>query len=274
MKNWIEAAAVDGYETVSAKVMRITPDMAKAMLERNDCNRNIRPFKLRQLVADIEKGQWAFNGEPLIISDDWQLNDGQHRLTAVVQTGVSILSMVVFGVPRETRTTVDQGAARGAADYLGMGGRHHANISASIARTVLSYERSKGLNINSSAGVSNADILDWCDKNAKQIGESAAFASRKRSNTHHYAAPAVIGSCHFILSRIDVKAAETYMEQVTTGENIVSGDPAYAVRNVLLNLGKASRQKKMEVIFRGWVRFRKGDQLKLVKVMGEFPEIK
>lgn len=63
-------------------------------------------------------GRWRLNGQTIILSLDGDLNDGQHRLWAVVLTGTPIRATVFFGAERDSRLTVDTNDQRTGASRL------------------------------------------------------------------------------------------------------------------------------------------------------------
>jgi len=65
-----------------------------------------------------------------------QLNDGQNRCAAVVRSGLTVPTIFVFGLERETRLTVDQGVGKRPGDYLAMSGVANSNHVAAIAAMI------------------------------------------------------------------------------------------------------------------------------------------
>src|SRR5690606_18212014 len=61
-----------------AELVSITPALATLLISHNENNRTIKRAKLAGMVTDIKRGAWDVNGEPLIVSDTGELNDGQH----------------------------------------------------------------------------------------------------------------------------------------------------------------------------------------------------
>jgi len=253
-----------GFHT---EVAILTPGLAGELLRRNPDNRHIRKTKVAQFTRDILADRFQLNGEAIKITPDGLLNDGQHRATAVIEANRPITTLFIFGVERETRTTLDQGASRGAGDYLSMDGVQNATTQASITRQLLSYERTKGKSLSEATYVTNAEVLDRVARDPK-IAESAHFATIHAKAARHHVAPAIVGLCHYILADLSEIEANEYLTQVCTGEGLTKRDPAYAVRDRLLTLGK-SRQLKVHAIFRGWNAYRQGKPLSIVKVMDE-----
>jgi hypothetical protein len=269
--HWLNECVERGKNEVFSEAIEVSPGLASVLLERNPDNRNIRQTKVLQYEADMRACRWSFNGEPIIISKDGLINDGQHRLRAVVDANVTVPMLFVFGVEREARLTVDQGAARSAGDYLGMEGVENALAAAGIARLVIAIERERHARLYREHDVTNIEVRRRVNADPK-IGEAAHYAMSVYKYTKAFAAPSVIGTAFYLLSEIHPDDAKAFMDQVCLGENLRRTEPAYAVRDAMLSLGR-TRGPKLEDIFRGWVKFRSGESLKIAKVLGHFPEL-
>ena len=256
---------------VIAERVKLTPTLAKALLRNNPDNRAIRPIKLGQFVSDIREGRWTFNGEPILISKEGFLNDGQHRATAVVETNTSIDTMMIFGAERESRVTVDQGAARTAGDYLEMDGIPNSVACASIARLILSYERMEGKALGRSCDITSAEIMDRVI-NDEAIRNAAKFTTNHRRHYKLFMTPQIVGFCHVVFNQINPTDAMIYLEQVCVGENIKRSDPAFAVREALQR-PRVTLAEKIHLLFRGWNAFRQHRKMDLAKVTGNLPAL-
>ncbi len=264
--HWLNSCIARGESNTFSEVVTITPGLASELIRRNPNNRNLRQTKVEQFAADMRAGQWKFNGEPFIISRDGLLNDGQHRAEAIVLANHPLPALVVFGIERETRTTVDQGSARAANDYLSMGGVKHASILASVGRVLVAFERSGEQTLRDASYVTNSDIMARVAGDPK-LEASAAFASHHAKPARAFAPPAVIGFCHYVFSEISRVEADEYLTAVCDGVGLAKRDPAYAVRERLVNMNK-SRDGKIHIIFRGWNAYRQGRKLDLAKIIG------
>lgn len=252
--HWLNQCVERGKTEVFSEVVTVSPGLAAELLRRNDGNRSVRQTKAEQYAIDMREGRWAFNGEPIIISVDGKLNDGQHRLQAVIDANICVVFLLVFGLSRESRETVDQGAARGASDYLGMGGLPNATTAAGIARLVLAYEQAEGQSAESKL-ITNASVVERVRADSG-ISTSAHFAVTTGRGGRNYVAGVVIGFCHYLFTQIDADDANEFLTQVCTGQRLNAGSPALAVRERLLAEGK-SRQPKIAIIFRGWNFYRR-----------------
>lgn len=116
--DWFNEAVRGARGDGEAGFDTITPYRAQILLEGNKGNRLLVPDKLAEYMRDMANGQWSKNGEPIIVSREGLLNDGQHRLIACLLLGSKFRSLIVWGVERESRKTVDVGGARGVADSL------------------------------------------------------------------------------------------------------------------------------------------------------------
>ena len=104
------------------EVRTITPADASAMLSRNSRNRSLRPIYAAALARDMTAGRWVFTGDPIRLFEDGEVADGQHRLRAVVMSGIPQTFAVVSGVSDEAMQAIDSGRKRSGADRLALAG--------------------------------------------------------------------------------------------------------------------------------------------------------
>ena len=268
---WFHSCVDRSKDGIVTERVVMTPALAAEMLRNNDNNRFLRPAKMAQITADIRAGRWVFNGEPIIISKEGKLNDGQHRSAGVVETNIPIEVLLVFGLERESRTTIDQGAARTAGDYLEMDGVENATTVGSIAHLLISYQLAEGKSLGDASRVSNGEVMARAVSDTR-IAAAATFASSMHRYSKKFAAPSLVGFCHVLMSRINPTAADTFLRQVLVGENIKKSDPAFAVREGLFR-ERVTRGEKAHLIFRGWNAYRQGRKLDLAKVTGQLPAL-
>ncbi|MGV6875896.1 hypothetical protein ACUSIJ_24825 [Pseudochelatococcus sp. B33] len=133
-RDWLSGEIDDARHAPTSGFHRITPQRAQALLEANADNRYINSAALAERMRDVAEGRWEENGQSIIVSKCGFLNDGQHRMWAVLLTGLGIRSNVAFGLKRETRNTVDMGAVRTGADRLKFDGVNSAAAKAAVAR--------------------------------------------------------------------------------------------------------------------------------------------
>lgn len=136
----------DRHYNLTVKVMQITRELALEWLKKNALNRAVRRGNLQRLINALKSGTWDHcNGETIVFADDGSLMDGQHRLQAVVETGIPITSLVVWGVEARKMGTIDTGSMRGMGDYFAMAGyKNGRNLAAALALLAL-WERGEKL---------------------------------------------------------------------------------------------------------------------------------
>lgn len=129
------AKRADAGQTITSEIQTITPDIAAKYLERMPHNRNLIKRTWVTYSAAMQTGQWQV-GQPLIFDDSGNLIDGQHRLRAVIHSGMAIDFLVVRGISGRVMDHLDTGRARLLRDVLSMRGYKNATVLAGLARTV------------------------------------------------------------------------------------------------------------------------------------------
>jgi hypothetical protein len=117
----------------SSEIVDLTPTAAENMLRRNNRNRSLRPDYVRQLAGAMERGEWVVNGEPIQLAEDGTVLNGQHRLSAVVESRTTVPMLVVRGLPTGSQKTMDVGARRTLSDVLSLHGeRYTTSLGAAL----------------------------------------------------------------------------------------------------------------------------------------------
>jgi len=98
----------------------VTPEMAAKWLEKNKSNRPLRQNVVASYAAQIRAGQWRLTHQGVCLDCRENLIDGQHRLTAIVQTDIAILMQVSRMTTEESALALplDVGAKRNYSDIL------------------------------------------------------------------------------------------------------------------------------------------------------------
>jgi hypothetical protein len=251
--HWLNECIERGKALPFAELVTVTPGLAHTILAANEGNRSLRPVKVRHFARDMKLGRWPVNGQGIIVSNTGELNDGQHRLHAIIEANVSIPMFVAFGPRRETRVTVDQGTAKTAGDYLHMLGHSYGTVLGATSRFILAYEDADGQNLSSAKHFTNGDVIERAlrDKGIERSVElTAPF--------QHEARPlrltlSIMAFAHYVFDADP--AALDFIQSVATGENIKSGDPAHTLRTKLIAQTRSdtfARDHIVELLFRAW----------------------
>lgn len=221
----------------------ITPDVARNWLKINTSNRPVREKHVQKLAQQMLRGEYVMNGEAIIISDDNRLLDGQHRLRACVESGVSIRSVVVRNVPHSHFFTIDTGAARTAGNVLSVYGEKNASTLAASCRVAIILQREK-LSPDFGAEVSHAEIIEWLNDNPG-IRKWADFVAASKG-VRTLAEPSVIVPIAYFMEKKSPEKTEEFIGKISSGIGLEAGDPALLLRERLLanRTGKARLRKK------------------------------
>lgn len=272
MRSWhqqqIAIGAKSGFHSVR---LAVTPELAEAILANNPDNRHLREAKIEQLTSDMKAGRFAFNGETIIIAKTGELNDGQHRLTALVKAKKAQDMVLVYGPERTTRTTVDVGAARTAGDHLSVSGWTHGATMAAVAKLVIGYENNKGEVIGRLNTISTAQIIDRLERD--QLLHECAIYAGNHAKFKSYAPKSVIGFCLYAFSKKNPACAKTFLDNVKDGIGLTAESPIRTLREKLMTSPRLSQVQRIECFFRAWNAWREERPLTRISIMGRLPEL-
>lgn len=122
-------------------VEMITPNKAEQILRlHNKLNRNLRQRIVKKYAKDMLDGNWQLTHQGIAFYFNGTLADGQHRLAAIVLSGVDIQMSVTRGLPLESGKGVDIHAQRALQDVLRIGGAPPwiNQAAVAVARALLS----------------------------------------------------------------------------------------------------------------------------------------
>lgn len=253
--------------------MTITPVVAELLLKNNPDNRVISKRIVERYVADMKAGRWVMNGEPIIIAETGELNDGQHRCAAVVESGVPIKAFVTFGVERSTRTTLDQGAKRTIGHILAMGGYLDYNNLAHAAAIACAYFAHKNWYRHNKIRPTTGEVEAYVAKHHKSLAEGIVHG--RVAKKYKIANVSLFAGAYHILARKDREAAEAFVVPLLEGIGFKGkSDPIYVLRQRLVNgYGEIEESEVVAFIIKAWNAHRSGNPIKQLKwIAGEsFP---
>jgi len=108
-------------DIAEAVLMKITPAIAKEMLETSPGNRTLRDWYVDLLAGAMKRGEWLVTSQGIGFDSEGRLRDAHHRLNACIKSGQSFWSVVVFGLDPSAYEVTDIGIVRNYADRLGEG---------------------------------------------------------------------------------------------------------------------------------------------------------
>lgn len=262
------------------EVLEITPELAKQWLERNiENNRGIRPQVVDAYARDMAAGRWHITGDPIRFDEDGNLIDGQHRLHAVIKSGVPITSCVVRGIRREAFFVIDSGIRRTMGDEFTFAGEKNAIALAAAIHQLMRYERNI-MDKGTSLKATRAEYMEELERHP-EIRDSIHFGQMTKNILRHSIGTAL----HYLFSRKDKVLADEFFIKLAQGTNLEDDDPIYMLRERLMReniKGGKTRMVPREVIalvIKAWNAKRKNERPRSLRWRGqgegaeEFPVI-
>lgn len=122
----------------------ITPKQAEKYLAFNTCNRSVRKSLVSQYARDMKNGEWKLTHQGIAFDRDGVLLDGQHRLLAIIESGVTVHMLVVRGVESKHQLFMDDHAKRSAGDALTLArGENVSKTEVAIVRAAVELQEKK-----------------------------------------------------------------------------------------------------------------------------------
>ena len=203
-----------GKSEIFTEILDVTPEIAEELLARNPDNRRVRargPNRSVQAYAEaMLRGEWVVNGKFIIVSSDGLLIDGQNRLYAVLRSGRTVPMQFTFGVERETRHTVDQGAGRRPGDVLMMAGEKNTTHLAAAVHFVWAYDGDRVFH-NSPSSDQLIATLDTDPGLRQHVSKLQNLRKEFRLSVG-----AATGAYH-VCDRMNPTLAEKFLEAATSG---------------------------------------------------------
>lgn len=197
----------------------VTPELAEKLLDANTRNRRLRPKLVEQYTRDMAAGRWQRNFEPVQIAESGVLLNGQHRLAAISESGVTQQMLVVTGLADDVQDTIDVGSKRSPADQLSFRGFTRGTTLSAAARLALQVRYGK-IYVPTQPellSVVNQDAaLQW-------VVEEVLPTLPK------IAQPAVLAYSYLRFHHIDPAAAKEFFEHLSTLSNLPDGSPILAL---------------------------------------------
>jgi hypothetical protein len=114
-----------------------TPEDATALLALNTRNRPLSRSQVEMHKKRLLAGTFVLTPDAIAFDTNGALIEGQHRLTAVAESGVAALFFVAVGLPPDTFLALGQGKLRSTSDNLALKGHKNAHLRAAITSVLM-----------------------------------------------------------------------------------------------------------------------------------------
>ncbi|MEO1775645.1 MAG: hypothetical protein AAFS07_11910 [Pseudomonadota bacterium] len=256
---------------------RLTPALARCLLDRNDQNRPLSRTNLTRLCNDIRAGRWVLNGQTIIVAEDGQLNDGQHRCHAVLATGIAVPTLFSFGVSRDSRLTVDMGAQRDVGSFLAMQGIPNASAVATVCNYLIQVAQRGEIGGGTFAPTKQEQLAFW--RANRDVEDSVSFVP---TTTAKIGGRPILAAAHFLIRRKHGDQADDFIRALIKGERLDSTDPVLRAREWLTDATMRARsqrgykltaQARLEVVLRAWNARVRGTTPQRIQATGRLPQV-
>jgi hypothetical protein len=107
---------------LKAEFMTITPSLAGIWLKSNTNNyRKVSKIHVKNLKDELTGNVWMTTCQGIGFDTNGTLVDGQNRLTAIVESGVTVEDQLVcFNLPVDSKYKIDVGRKRSLSDHTGI----------------------------------------------------------------------------------------------------------------------------------------------------------
>lgn len=258
------------YQTVM-----VTPEKAKEWLQRMGKNRKLSPIHVNNLAVAMKQGHWVLNGQTISFSAEGKLLDGQHRLNAVIQSGMTVPMAIAIGVTddRAFESYDIVAKKRGVDAIIGMEGVKHATHLAAVARRLLLWERCDdktkfSLRNVAAASLSPQDVLAYLRLHLSEI-QTILNEMLTSLPCRRCAAGSAFITALILCNRVDDVSTLLFMEGLKTGVSLPVDSPVYLLREKFItNTRRRGIDRETEVMaltIKAWNKYTKGQSMKLLR---------
>ena len=250
------------------ETVNITPAMAGKFLLANHRNRTLVENRVNILSEMIVRGEWQFNGSPIVFDKNGLLIDGQHRLAAIHRADIACETVVVCGLDSSTQLTIDSGRPRTLTDQLVLMGVPSAkDVAALLSRihfweiTMREDNQFTFLTNQSRNPGTIKQLLELLDQIGQaELLECIAGASRVTNNLKM--PKGEIAHSYFMFRAIDGDDAEDFMDLLASGNGLREGHPIFTLRRSIQKESLQSLRPKRNVhralLIKTWNFYRDG----------------
>lgn len=255
------ANQLDTSGDTQVEVVHVTPKLASEMLSRNSRNRPLSATRVNALALAMREGRFSFNGDSIRFGTDGVLLDGQHRLAAIVASGVSQMQCVIRGLNPKVFATIDQSAKRTGSDVISMMGGKNTHRVSSTLQFMLAYERGD----ISTAGWNRVppDVIQQeyprrADALARAVG---CVGTGMTTAVGRFGS--VLAGIYCLVERDHREDIEAFVNDLTLGIGLSAGDPALLLRERLIADAAQPRARLMPgyaaaIIVKAWNAYAAG----------------
>lgn len=213
---------------VKIGLIALTPEIAKDFARRLPKRQRKQSKKLIDKYAnDIVAKRWPFIGDSIRFNANDELIDGQHRVETVIETGVTIPTLVVFGLESDAIIPMDTGKGRRFEDLLSMEENiEYSGQVAGLTRRVTHWmlgnygQDSIARVVNPQwlgSTPTNEQLWQVYRENSNELIESTRHGLSYARFFKKSAGPTIFSFTWMLLGRIDLDGRESFFHELKDG---------------------------------------------------------
>ena len=266
------------------KTERITPKRAQALLATMRRNRQITRKVVERYVREMREGRWRSMGQGIAVDWNGCLMDGQHRLLAVIESGVTVEMDVTYNEDPENFKVRDKHRRRTIADDLSIADVQYPNESARIYRLWLDLQHTKpdryvAFGKQSRFGWNSEEAIKWVKANEEDLAHVIERCRRKDAK-RALQPPSLMQMLYFQFYQIDPEGADDFVEKLIGGCGGAGPVPKLREAMDMLLLEKVRGMAPPQYLFaaltiKAWNAIREGKRPRVIAFGPKelFPEI-
>lgn len=254
-----------------------TPEKALQVIRAQErfgpiANRPLRPNLIDKYANDLIAGKWPPNGATVVFHGD-RLLDGQHRLHAILKTGISATLLIVRGVSADAMPTIDTGLSRTPGDTVRaalpdiVGGYY--NAVAAAARIVHGYLNYGDVRTSPERQPTRSQLVHTVESHQGIVD------SVKSLRTQPWLRPKVTAAWHYLCGIQHKAQRERFFNDLIEGVNLSADRPVRLLRERMLaersNRAKVDTRVLSAYIVKAWTAELSGRQLRLLRLRDDEP---
>lgn len=255
----------------------ITPQKAAYYLEKNKRNRTLSTHVVKNYAEQMRSGTFKETGDSIKFDTNGILIDGQHRLQAIIMSGVSCKFVIAENLHETAFDCLDIGKKRGAGDSLSILGCANAARVAAMLRVlyVLRTEPSGLIPITKLKGgglVSNADVVTLFKEEPKSE-ELVSLIGKGHKTALSYCGSGLLGLFYDCWKK-EPDVVLDFFTKISTGVNLQEHHPILYLRHYLMRDAmapiKLPNGLKYWLFIKIWQDCRKGVQIRRAVHLPEY----
>lgn len=261
---------VAGYFLMQCEIRTITPDQARALLKKNAVNRPLIASHLASLEADLKRGAMQLTHQGIAVSSTGKLLDGQHRLLAIANTGISARLLFSWDLPDSVFSVLDSGSKRSASDVLHADGAINTTAMAAAIRLFILWKQMPGLvwvGKLPKTYATNTTILEEYHRN--DVAWQWAASTVVRNQKNRVLAPGPMGCLLYLAGTrgsFSAQYLETFCAELSSGADLPARHPILAYRaKVISTATLPSAQGRLADYIKLLNAYATGQQLRIFK---------